>query len=86
MAADGVVRSLLLAAGLVCAGVAAAIAAEQAVPQSTAAAAPEPPPVYCPLCGARNRGGSRFCLKDGSELPTLDPGRFNAGFRRALET
>ena len=86
MAADGVVRSLLLAAGLVCAGVAAAIAAEQAVPQSTAAVAPEPPPVYCPLCGARNRGGSRFCLKDGSELPTLDPGRFNAGFRRALET
>jgi serine protease Do len=75
----------LLAAGLA-AGMAAASPADSPAPQSLSAPAPEAPPVYCPLCGARNRAGSRFCLKDGSELPAIDPGRFNTGFRRALET
>ncbi len=38
--------------------------------------------VYCPVCGTRNRAGSRFCLKDGSPLPALDPTRVLSGFVR----
>ena len=47
---------------------------------------PEPAPIYCPTCGARNLAGSRFCLKDGSVIPAIDPARFNSRFQRALET
>ena len=43
------------------------------------------PPVYCPICGAQNKAGSKFCLKDGSPLPTLDPGRATSSFVRATE-
>jgi len=45
-----------------------------------------PASIYCPICGTRNPAGSRFCLKDGSPLPALDPSRLEAGFTRALET
>ncbi|MBI4168688.1 MAG: trypsin-like peptidase domain-containing protein [Acidobacteria bacterium] len=42
--------------------------------------------VFCPVCGAQNRAGSRFCLKDGSPLPAIDPVRYAGGFLRAPET
>jgi len=92
MPLDGIVLAslrkvkLLMTACLAAASASAATPAEPVPPQAPIAAAPEAPPVYCPVCGARNRGGSRFCLKDGSELPAIDPGRFNPAFRRALET
>lgn|GEM_PF-6300569 len=44
------------------------------------------PPIYCPICGAQNKAGSRFCLKDGAALHTLDASRFVRNFVRATET
>ncbi len=43
-------------------------------------------PVYCPVCGAQNRSGSRFCMKDGTPLPAVEPGRRSVGFVRAPGT
>jgi S1-C subfamily serine protease len=43
-------------------------------------------PIFCPVCGARNKAGSRFCMKDGAQLPTLDPARYSRSFVRAPET
>ena len=48
----------------------------------------DPPPAaaagaasrYCPVCGAQNRAENRFCLKDGTPLPELDPARRTPGF------
>jgi serine protease Do len=77
---------LLLAALLVHAGTVTASPGDPPANPSLSPPVSDAPPVYCPVCGARNRAGSRFCLKDGSELPPLDPARFNAGFKRALET
>jgi len=36
--------------------------------------------VFCPVCGTRNRAGSRFCLKDGTPLPAIDPALVLSGF------
>lgn len=41
---------------------------------------------YCPVCGAQNRAGNRFCLKDGTALPPVDPGRRTSGFVRSPGT
>lgn len=41
---------------------------------------------YCPVCGAQNRAGNRFCLKDGTALPALDAARRTPGFARAPGT
>ena len=47
------------------------------------AAAPAPPgKVFCPICGAENKAGSRFCRADGKPLPALEPGRQAARFLR----
>ena len=43
-------------------------------------------PIFCPACGAENKPGSRFCLKDGTPLPALDPARIDTKFDRASET
>ncbi|HEV8337220.1 MAG TPA: trypsin-like peptidase domain-containing protein [Candidatus Polarisedimenticolia bacterium] len=42
--------------------------------------------VFCPVCGAENQPGSKFCLKDGTPLPTLEAERYQPGFVRAPET
>ncbi len=98
MRCEGVIRSLLpkagllLTAGIVAARMVAGTSAQApapgiaTAPGVAAAPAPEPAPLYCPVCGTRNRTGSRFCLKDGSELPAIDPARFNTAFQRSLET
>ena len=44
-----------------------------------------PAPVYCPVCGAQNKAGSKFCLKDGTALPAFDPARVSQSFVRATE-
>ena len=44
------------------------------------------PVVFCPVCGAQNRAGSRFCLKDGAPLRAIDPTRFEPDFARDPET
>jgi len=41
---------------------------------------------YCPVCGAQNRAGNRFCLKDGTALPPIEPGRRTSGFVRSPGT
>ncbi|MCI0407995.1 MAG: zinc-ribbon domain-containing protein, partial [Acidobacteria bacterium] len=43
------------------------------IAQESVPAAPAPAPIYCPVCGAQNKAGSKFCLKDGTPLPALDP-------------
>ena len=54
--------------------------------------APAPAPavapsfLYCPVCGHQNKGTSRFCVRDGSRLPSLSPQRYMRGFVRATET
>ncbi|HEU4402445.1 MAG TPA: hypothetical protein VFT43_10115, partial [Candidatus Polarisedimenticolia bacterium] len=60
-------------------------------PREVGKAPPSPAPaqpdaVFCPVCGARNRAGSHFCLKDGTPLPPIDPERFDPRFVRAAET
>src|SRR5260221_6117351 len=42
--------------------------------------------VYCPACGAVNRAGSNFCLKDGAALHRIDPTRYQRGFIRSPST
>jgi S1-C subfamily serine protease len=65
-------------------------AGEGGPPQSTTPTTPTPAGTgavhYCPVCGAQNRSDSRFCLKDGSPLPLIDPGRFRPGFVRVAGT
>ncbi len=41
---------------------------------------------YCPVCGAQNRAENRFCLKDGTPLPPIDPERRLQGFVRSPGT
>ena len=41
---------------------------------------------YCPVCGTQNRAGNRFCPKDGTALPSIDPGRRTSGFVRSPGT
>jgi serine protease Do len=48
------------------------------------AAAPEA--VFCPVCGARNPAGSRFCLEDGTPLPDLAAGTYATSFVQDPET
>jgi S1-C subfamily serine protease len=55
-------------------------------PETATTAAPEGAPIYCPVCGARNSAGSRFCLQDGTPLPTLDPARSRPDFVRSPDT
>jgi serine protease Do len=55
-------------------------------PAATGSPVEESPSVYCPVCGARNPSGSRFCLKDGTAIPTLEPSRHRPGFVRAAGT
>ncbi len=54
--------------------------------EAPSTAAPEAAPIFCPVCGASNRAGSRFCLKDGTPLPTLDPARYRPDFVRSPDT
>ncbi|MCZ6697177.1 MAG: zinc ribbon domain-containing protein, partial [Acidobacteria bacterium] len=42
--------------------------------------------LYCPVCGAQNRAGNRFCLKDGSPLPRIIPARLPTEFIRSPGT
>ncbi len=42
--------------------------------------------VFCPVCGTRNRAGSKFCLKDGTPLPAIDPALVLTGFARDGDT
>ncbi len=53
-----------------------------------APAAPAGAPAYryCPVCGAQNRAENRFCSKDGTPLPAIDPARRSPGFVRSLGT
>ena len=46
----------------------------------------DPAHVYCPVCGARNKAGSRFCARDGSPLPDVNHTQRVAGFKQAAET
>ncbi len=46
----------------------------------------DPAHVYCTVCGARNKAGSRFCRQDGSPLPEIDLHHAVPGFVRAAET
>ena len=55
-------------------------------PQARAAPAEDPAHQYCPVCGAQNRAGNRFCLKDGTPLPSIDPERRSQGFVRSQGT
>jgi S1-C subfamily serine protease len=41
---------------------------------------------YCPVCGAQNKAENRFCLKDGTPLPAIDPERRLQGFARSPGT
>jgi len=41
---------------------------------------------YCPVCGAQNRAVNRFCSKDGTLLPAIDPTRRSPGFVRSIGT
>jgi len=54
--------------------------------QGTPAPAGNPAYHYCPICGAQNRAENRFCLKDGTPLPPIDPGRRSTGFVRSPGT
>lgn len=51
-------------------------------PQAPVAPVEAPAYRYCPACGAQNRAENRFCLKDGTALPAIDPGRRMRGFVR----
>jgi S1-C subfamily serine protease len=42
--------------------------------------------LHCPVCGARNPAANRFCIKDGSSIPPLDPARRSSGFTRSPGT
>jgi S1-C subfamily serine protease len=42
--------------------------------------------VYCPVCGAENKAGSKFCLKDGAPLPAYEPARQPQVFTRSPAT
>jgi len=44
------------------------------------------PAHYCPVCGARNGVENRFCVKDGTPLPDVVPGRRVAAFVRSSGT
>jgi S1-C subfamily serine protease len=46
----------------------------------------DPAHVYCTVCGARNKAGSRFCRQDGSPIPDIDPRHLMPGFVPAAET
>ena len=55
-------------------------------PQAPAATAESSAYHYCPVCGAQNRAENRFCLKDGTPLPPIDPDRRVRGFVRSPGT
>lgn len=83
--------ALVLLVGAVAVGLSPPAIGQEAAPQHSAERGSAPPageaaPIYCPACGAPNRHGSRFCLKDGAPLPALDPERFVRQFARAPET
>ncbi|HUD72777.1 MAG TPA: zinc-ribbon domain-containing protein, partial [Dongiaceae bacterium] len=59
---------------------AAAPAAGATAPEPATPAAPAK--VFCPVCGAENRAGSKFCRADGKPLPALEPGRQSPRFTR----
>src|SRR6266540_6740400 len=42
----------------------------------------EPTYHYCPVCGAQNQAENRFCVKDGTPLPPIQPGHRQPGFKR----
>ena len=48
--------------------------------------ADEPAPHYCPVCGAQNAAANRFCVKDGTPLPAVDPERRVQFFARSPST
>lgn len=45
-------------------------------------AAPAPAVVFCPVCGAENRAGAKFCRADGKPLPAIEPARQSTRFTR----
>lgn len=48
--------------------------------------AADPAPLYCPVCGAANEAGSKFCASDGAPLPEFVPSRLPASFVRSADT
>jgi S1-C subfamily serine protease len=90
--AAGAALGAIVLLGGAAAGVPSPLATGQETAPEYRADRASPPPageaasVYCPACGAANRHRSRFCLKDGSPLPTLDPRRYVQLFARAPET
>ena len=79
-ASRGVMTRLLLATAL------AAFGASAVTPQAPTAPAGEATVRYCPVCGAPNRAENKFCLKDGTPLPPIEPGRRSPGFVRSPGT
>jgi S1-C subfamily serine protease len=79
-ASRGVLTRLLLATAL------AAFGASAVTPQAPTAPAGEAAVRYCPVCGAPNRAENKFCLKDGTPLPPIEPGRRSPGFVRSTGT
>jgi len=56
-------------------------------PQPTPSSAPASTgAIYCPVCGTENHAGSKFCRKDGTPLPAIEPGRRATGFVRSPGT
>ena len=50
------------------------------------AADPAQSPLYCPVCGASNEAGSKFCASDGAPLPEFVATRLPASFVRSADT
>jgi S1-C subfamily serine protease len=50
------------------------------------AAAAGPETLYCPVCGAANPAGSKFCAQDGAPIPEFAATRQPAGFVRSADT
>jgi len=48
--------------------------------------AADPPSLYCPVCGAANEAGGKFCAQDGAPLPEFVPGKLPAAFVRSADT
>src|SRR5262245_6780905 len=50
------------------------------------ATAPAQGPLYCPVCGAANEAGSKFCASDGAPLPEFVASKLPATFVRSADT
>lgn len=79
-------RGSRLLAGLGLLAVVGALAAADPPSGTGPGPADSPAERFCPVCGARNRADNRFCLKDGTPLPVLEPARRPPGFVRSPGT